>query len=397
MSATDGRGSSGAAAGGGGPAGGRPDRAVGGGAAGGGAVGGGAGQAERLVRFQQPERALPYLGRPSRDVLAALFGLESADYAALLTRFEEQAREAARELTADPVFAARVAALPFRPGQRVLVLGESSTADRLSWCEILRHLLPPGVELANRAVSGCTTTEALGRAPWLTAAGEPDAVLCMLGANDLRRSGPGGTRLVSASETGRNLRELRNTLPRTPWYWITPSAVDEVRIAAHPPFRAAGIGWRAADVDELAAHLADGPEPVVDVRSATVGELAEDGLHLTPAGQRAVLVALVESLAPDPGRAGSGTAGTAGTARVQAEAAAEAERENSRLLGGARASDRVSAPALGGAEPEGRVSGGPQAAARAQAHRLAQALALSRTQALLQALLPTPLRPAVER
>ncbi|MGW4651527.1 SGNH/GDSL hydrolase family protein [Kitasatospora sp. NPDC004289] len=252
--------------------------------------------AERLVRYQQPERALPYLGRPGASVLAALFGLELADYEALLARFERQARDTAEELASDPAFAASVAALPFRPGQRVLVLGESTTADRLSWCEILRHLLPREVELTNLAVSGCTTTEALGRAPWL-AARAPDAVLCMLGANDLRRGGPDGVRLVSEEETGRNLRALRDSLPPAPWWWITPSAVDEARIAAHPPFRAAGISWRTEDVASLAGRLASLPEPVIDVRAVTEGRQAEDGLHLTPDGQRAVAVAVVEALA----------------------------------------------------------------------------------------------------
>ncbi|MFI5527378.1 SGNH/GDSL hydrolase family protein [Kitasatospora sp. NPDC051853] len=287
MSASTGKGADGAA----------PDGAA---ADGGGHPPGAGAQVERLVRYQRPELALPYLGRPGNAALAALFGLEPADYEGLLARFEERVRDAAAELTADPAFAERVAGLPFRPGQRVLVLGESTTADRLSWCEILRHLLPPGVELANLAVSGRTTTEALGRAPWLGAAGAPDApdaVLCMLGANDLRRGGPDGTRLVSEAETGRNLRELRNSLPRVPWWWITPSAVDEERIAAHPPFRRAGITWRSEDVASLAGHLASRPEPAIDVRPATEGRQEEDGLHLTPAGQRAVAVAVVEALA----------------------------------------------------------------------------------------------------
>ena len=49
---------------------------------------------------------------------------------AIRERFEQQARLAAEELMKDPAFAARVWRLPFRPAERILAIGESSTADR---------------------------------------------------------------------------------------------------------------------------------------------------------------------------------------------------------------------------------------------------------------------------
>ncbi|KQX49420.1 MULTISPECIES: SGNH/GDSL hydrolase family protein [unclassified Streptomyces] len=300
----------------------------------------------KLLRFQQPEKTLRYLGELSDSRLADLFGLELDTYRAVLRDMDDQARNTAAELLEDPAFAERVDALPFRPGQRIVALGESTTADRLSWCAILRHLLPDGVVFVDLAVSGLTTTQALAQLPPPPHL-RPDWVLCMLGANDTRRIGRGadapGTRLVSGPETERNLLALRElaapvpaaspspspspeTSPETAlhgadrWIWLTPSSVDQERADAYPHFRHAGTGWSAEDVDGVADFLLGRPELTVDTRPATVGLHLDDGIHLTLEGQRAVTVALVEALTPKATET-TGTAGAAGTA-VTAEATA---------------------------------------------------------------------------
>ncbi|MFE5710003.1 SGNH/GDSL hydrolase family protein [Streptomyces sp. NPDC056501] len=261
---------------------------------------------EKLVRFQQPEKTLRYLGELSEPRLADLFGLDADAYRALLRGFDDQARATAAELLKDSGFADLADRLPFRPGQRIVALGESTTADRLSWFSILRHLLPDGVELVNLAVSGLTTTQALAQLPQLSFA-RPDWVLCMLGANDAQRLGRGagapGTRLVSEAETARNLLALRELgghagLPGPDrWIWLTPSSVDQERADAYPHFRRAGIGWTSEDIDGVADFLLGRPERTVDTRRATAGLHLDDGIHLTLDGQRAVAVALVETLA----------------------------------------------------------------------------------------------------
>ncbi|MFF0555825.1 SGNH/GDSL hydrolase family protein [Streptomyces sp. NPDC004266] len=260
---------------------------------------------DKLVRFQQPEKTLRYLGELPDTRLAGLFGLDPDAYRTLLRDFDDRTRDTAAELLKDPAFAARADRLPFRPGQRVVALGESTTADRLSWFSILRHLLPDGVELVNLAVSGSTTTQALAQLPRLGLP-RPDWILCMLGANDAQRLGRGaesaGTRLVSAAETERNLLALRELAGRgglpgpDRWIWLTPSAVDQERADASPHFRRAGIGWASEDVDAVADFLLAQPERTVDTRPATAGLHLDDGIHLTLDGQRAVTVALVHAL-----------------------------------------------------------------------------------------------------
>ncbi|WP_435057944.1 SGNH/GDSL hydrolase family protein [Streptomyces sp. bgisy060] len=254
---------------------------------------------ERALRFHQPEKLLRHLG-PAHDevVLAALFGLDPAGHRTRLDRFEERNRAVAAALTAVPGADALLAGLPFRPGGHVVAVGESTTADRLSWFEILRHLLPEGVRCTNLAVSGTTTTRALANLP-LLALQRPDWVLCMLGANDVQRLD--GVPLVAAPETGHTLRALRDLTVRrtgTRWVWLTPTGIDPGRVARYVHFRRAGLDWVAADLDAVADVLLAEPEPTIDTRAAAHGHLEEDGLHLTPTGQQRVAEAVLAALGP---------------------------------------------------------------------------------------------------
>ncbi|MFD9369707.1 SGNH/GDSL hydrolase family protein [Streptomyces sp. NPDC060020] len=252
---------------------------------------------ERLLRFHQPEKLLRHLGPLDEPVLAALFGTDAGDYRGRLERFEQHNREAAAALSAGPDAAARIAALPFRPGEHVVALGESTTADRLSWFEILRHLLPEGVRCTNLAVSGSTTAQALAQQLPVLGFQRPDWVLCMLGANDVQRIDR--TLLVDLAETRRNLTALRDlTVARTEarWIWLTPTGTDPDRVERYEHFRRAGLSWSDADLDAVADFLLAQPEPVVDTRRAARGHHEPDGLHLTPDGQRAVTAALLEAL-----------------------------------------------------------------------------------------------------
>lgn len=263
----------------------------------------------KLVRFQRPELSLPYLNGIDDAQVAALFGLEADRYRSLREEFTTHARAAAADLLTEDAVADQVDRLPFAPGARVVALGESSTADRLSWFEILRQLLElrrPGdaITLLNLAVTGATTTNALKS---IAALGfqRPDWVLCQLGANDAQRLGSDGPRVVSAEETARNLGVLHDEgvrLSGARWVWLTPTDADESLIATFPPFQQAGISWRAADHEETARSLRERPEPVIDAltvtRPGSGHRLYEpDGVHLTPAGQVAVTRAVVSALA----------------------------------------------------------------------------------------------------
>jgi acyl-CoA thioesterase-1 len=265
---------------------------------------------ERLVRFQHPEKVLGYLGGVDEERIAALFDLDVGSYQQVRRRLDEQVRGAAAELLRDPGFAAKVDRLPFAPGQHLVALGESTTDDLMSWFEILRHLLDlrrpaDGIALTNLAVSGQTSTQALTTLPALSAH-RPDWVLCMLGGNDAQRLGsPDGPTLVSLAETERNLRILHDlATQRTAarWVWLTPTTVDESRVAAFPPFQRAGLTWANRDIDAIGQLLNAHPGLTVDTRPVLAPGIGgqwhlDDGVHLSLAGQQALAVALVDRLA----------------------------------------------------------------------------------------------------
>jgi acyl-CoA thioesterase-1 len=260
----------------------------------------------RLVRFQQPEKVLTYLGPLEQSRIAALFGLDPDEFLGLCRGFEARVREVAEALLAEPGFAELVDRLPFTGGQHVVALGESTTADRLSWFEILRQLLAlrrpaDGIKLTNLAVSGCTTTQALTQLPGLSFH-RPDWVLCMLGANDAQRLAPGGPSLVGLAETERNLLALRDLAGQRGcerWTWLMPSTVDEGRVAGYSHFRRAGISWANEDIKAVAEILRGQPELTVEpVLTTSRADLwLDDGVHLTVDGQREVVVALVQAMA----------------------------------------------------------------------------------------------------
>lgn len=211
-----------------------------------------------MLRFHQPEKVLPHLDpTPDEVALGALFGLDPAGYRTRLNRFEARNRAAAAALAAEPGTAARLAGLPFRPGEHAVSVGESTTADRrLSWFEIQRHLLPDGVRCTNLAVTGSTTIQALANLPTL-AFQRPDWVLC-----DRR---------------------------------------DPARVAEYVHFRRAGLGWAGANLGAVAELLLAEPEVTVDTRAAAHGHGEDDGVHPTPAGQQRVAAAVLDALATEPG------------------------------------------------------------------------------------------------
>lgn len=264
----------------------------------------------KAVRFMHPEKVLNFAPDLGDGPIAALFGLDAAAYRAVKADFDARARQAAAELLADPSFAERVDRLPFRTGETVVAVGESSTADLQGWSEILRHLLElrrphDRIRLVNAGISGQTTSQALSRFV-ATIGSRPEWIVCFLGGNDCARYGPEPTKtLVGPEETAKNLGQMRRiaaTETGARWVWVTPTTIDEERVASFPFFRQAQMTLRNDDLLVVGEHLRARPEPVVDAQAVfgvpAFPELMEpDGIHPSLAGQKAIAEALVERLA----------------------------------------------------------------------------------------------------
>jgi acyl-CoA thioesterase-1 len=262
-----------------------------------------------VLQFEHLEKRLEGMPGATDEHIAALFGLDLETYRSIRGRYAARARRAARELIAEPAFAALVDRLPFRAGDVVVGLGDSITDDDQSWLEIVRALLQSRraedrIRVVNAGVSGDTTAQMIARFLDVVVE-EPDWIICMAGTNDARLHGALPTKvLVSLEETERNLDMLQHmavTQTRARWTWMTPTLVVEERIAGHWMLSGFELSWRNEDLLAISDVICRRAEPVVDLRQA-FGEppdpryLLPDGLHPSLEGQTAIVRALVERL-----------------------------------------------------------------------------------------------------
>jgi lysophospholipase L1-like esterase len=267
---------------------------------------------EELARSVHPEKVFAFLPGMTTANLAALYGLDEPAYAAIRDRLSAQTAGAARDLLAEPEFAAAVDRLPFAAGHTLAVIGESTTDAADSWLEILGHLIrlqrpDDGIRLVNAAISGYPTTMLQRVMAETLARHRPDWVALFGGANDVLRYGTAATKpLVTGTETARNLAEMRRQAAASARViWMTPTACDTERIAAYPPFQAQQIWLEPGDlraVDNAIRATADAADVVVDLSDAfgspaEAGLLRADGLHPTLGGQKAIARRFVERLA----------------------------------------------------------------------------------------------------
>jgi acyl-CoA thioesterase-1 len=276
-------------------------------------TGNAASMGEELARSIHPEKIFAFLPGMTTANLAALYGMDEPAYAAIRDRFAAQTAAAARDLLAEPAFAAAVDRLPFADGQTLAVIGESTTDAADSWLEILRHLIrlrrpDDAVTLVNAAISGYPTTMLQRVMSETVQRHRPSWVALFAGANDALRYGTGATKpLVTGTETAWNLAEMRRQAAAAGArvIWMTLTACDTARIAAYPPFQAQQI-WLEDDdlraVDDAIRTTAGAADTVVDLSDAfgsppDAGLLRTDGLHPTLAGQKVIARRFVERLA----------------------------------------------------------------------------------------------------
>lgn len=265
----------------------------------------------QLVRYTRPER-WPMLDRfpvsPGlRDSILAEVVDDDVD--AVRDRVDAMHRRlttAVADLLRSAPYRTALQRLPFRGGDRVAAFGDSLTADRLGWFDLLTRSMQltgiTGVTTHNLGLSGDTTADALERFDLLEAF-RPTHVLVMLGTNDARRHGRHDDhRMVSATETGRNLAVLDELITATLGaraVFITPPPADQTRIDGF--FAEAPLRWIAAELDEVAALVREVTSPHIDIHRTlqakpTATFLDPDGVHLSLAGQQTVAALVADAL-----------------------------------------------------------------------------------------------------
>jgi lysophospholipase L1-like esterase len=280
-------------------------------------------QVSWLVKVFQPERSVESLpggwAGLAEGTRASLLGLATEVYLQEHARLVTGAKEAARELLADPAVGSMVDRLPLRKGAKIVAFGDSHTSDPQSWAVILSELLQvrrpdDGVSVVIRAVGGEASTQGLVRMGQVVAL-EPDWILFFIGVADARAHGPNpGKTFVDPRETARNVAELqRRALSETKarCLWITPPPVLTDRSARHWAMARFGIRFSNADIGRVAEAIRKLEATLVDLFSV-FGEtpppdlVTEDGLHFLLEGQKRITLEVLRSwstLAPEAGSA----------------------------------------------------------------------------------------------
>lgn len=268
-------------------------------------------QASWLVKVFQPERSVESLpggwAGLAEGTRASLLGLATEVYLQEHARLVTGAKEAARELLADPAVCSMVDRLPLRKGGKIVAFGDSHTSDPQSWAVILSELLQArrpddGISVVIRAVSGEASTQALIRMGQVVAL-EPDWILFFLGVADARAHGPNpGKTLVDPRETARNFAELQrraSSETNAHCLWITPPPVLTDRIAQHWAMARFGIRFSNEDIGRVADAIGKLEAPHVDLFSA-LGEtpppdlVTDDGLHFLLDGQKRIALEILQ-------------------------------------------------------------------------------------------------------
>ena len=220
-------------------------------------------------------RVYPNLSVFDERVVAALLGCEPERLREIRSALDSVLNLACDELFAGPGFEDSIRALPFASDDVVVAVGDSITADALSWMELLvlalRRAGQVGPEIVNAAISSITTSDLIANFEPVVSK-NPSHVIAMIGTNDARRHGLGAkARMASPSETARNLQlyvEMVRDLSRAHLILLTPPPIDEKRALQHRPFAESHVSWRFDEVVQV-AEIARGQHcQVVDIHRA---------------------------------------------------------------------------------------------------------------------------------
>ncbi|AGL19095.1 GDSL-type esterase/lipase family protein [Actinoplanes sp. N902-109] len=265
----------------------------------------------QFLRFTRTERwpmldRHPVAGTVHQSLLAGMLGIGWEQVEAELDAMRAETARAAAGLLGDATLRAAIERLPGTADDRVVAVGDSITADRLGWFEMLTVAVQltggGGGSLRNLGLSGNTTADVLERFDLIEAA-RPTRVLLMLGTNDARRHGrSSGHRMATAPETERNLRVLTELITHdlgARVTLITPPVIDGGAVEAF--FEGLPLSWDTPAVADVAGIVRKIDADCVDLYAAMEGSglpglLEADGVHPTVAGQQFVLSTILRHL-----------------------------------------------------------------------------------------------------
>ena len=218
-----------------------------------------------------------------------------------------EARASAAELLGEADVIETLPLLPFKRDARVLAVGDSITADRLGWAELMSLVTSEVPQSAftviNMGVGGQTSSDVISQVD-VYADLEPDWVILMVGTNDFRfHTEQVNVTMLSKSETERNLLLIRQLIENelgARLVVVTPPPVVRPGVTVGTAARA--VGWREGYDASLAEFIRSEFANHIDVHSvlggvAVDGLFEEDGVHPSVDGQKLILRTILHHLA----------------------------------------------------------------------------------------------------
>ena len=261
---------------------------------------------------------LPYLNLEQSNVLPGLkvskeaqsliFGLSKDELLTKYAEFENNAKSAAMELLKIEGFNEKISNLPFKDGEVIIVLGDSSSDEKGGWVDILRYVIQLGsdteITIINESVFGSTSTEILKNLGTTTLSKNPDWVILNFGTWDAFKPNYASDRtLVSLTDFWENVNSIQTALKsmssRNPLIWIPPSLVYEELANEYPFFNGSISNTELRAFQEV---IRDKNGVIVDPyfnRFGTENEgwnFANDGIHFSLAGSIETVKVIIETL-----------------------------------------------------------------------------------------------------
>lgn len=269
------------------------------------------GELRYFMRFFHPDKVLqPYPGLPEMNAswLAPLYELTAAEYDEVIEGYRSQNQRAISSMMETGRVPKRLDDLPFKTGDKVVLVGDSITDDSLSWANLLTELIArldtdKSITLVNAGVSADTTAQVVARFLAVLAE-EPSWIITMIGTNDARRHGWEAPRSQQAlAETKANLEYLRTLAgnrSKARLVWMTPTPVIEATMRNHWFIKQQEAWFANSDLEAIASVVRGLPGTVVDLWQEFNENMEEtlyvDGLHPSSNGQQLILVALLSRL-----------------------------------------------------------------------------------------------------
>ncbi len=248
----------------------------------------------------------PLTEQTKRIVLAEMMSCSVAQASTFVDYLSTEARASVALLLEEAGVVELLSLLPFKNGTRVLTVGDSITADRLGWAELMSlasdEMTRSAFTVVNMGVGGQTSADVISQID-LYADLEPDWVVLMVGTNDFRfHTDATRATMLSRSETERNLLLIRQLIDDelgARLVVVTPPPIARPGVTVGAGARS--VGWSEGYDASLAEFIRSEFADHIDVHSVLGEAVAddlyeEDGVHPSAQGQRLILRTMLQRL-----------------------------------------------------------------------------------------------------